>query len=559
VAAESAGLRIYSLANPASPVFLGATPPFNSASDVALDGNIATITSGTELKAVDVSNPAAPTVVGRLGLGTGTGVAIAGDHAFVSTLGDSYGYLWVVDLSDPEALVLTGTVTLPDWAMDVAVSGGRAFVANAYAGVQIIEASNPIEPPIIGSLSPGENRKVELIDQTACVIDGLTIKLIDVANPALPLLLGSATIAGGSAHDLAVSGLRAYVVGGSIGSPGYLRIFDLTSFSSPIVVGSLSLPDVITGVSVKGSLAFLAESSMAGGKLHVVDVSNPASPAVVTSAATAQPATDVAAAGNLAYLTTSTWNPQSSEFKVFDVSNPASPSEIGTLPLPNMGVFDLASAGKQAYVVGQSELIAIDVSDPTDPAIAGSISMPTLAVHVTVAGAHAYVGCHHSVYSGSYQVVDISDPTDLAMLGNRFTPGTTSGIATDGQHLFLAGDEYGFLVMPAECAPAATVDPVPPSRKAAIVLGAPRPNPIRSGEGTLISFDLARPMRASLTIYDVAGRQIRLLEDRHLAAGAHRSWWDGRGDRGEVVAAGIYFCRLESGAGTEARRIVRLQ
>jgi hypothetical protein len=553
VAAESQGLRIYSLANPASPAFLGATPGFNSASDVAVDGTIAYIRSGSALKSVDVSNPASPTILGELGTGPGTGIAIADGHAFVSTLFDVSGSLLVVDIGDPAALVLTGTITLRDWATDVALSGDRAFVANGTNGVQIIDVSNPTEPPIIGSLSPGENRKVELVGQQACVIDAFSLKLIDVSNPELPVLMGSVSLAGGAAYDLAVSAGRAYV-----GGESSLRIVDLTNPSSPSLVGSLSLPGSIVGVAVKDGLAFLAESSPTTGKLHVVDVSNPAAPALLASVTTSQPATEVAVAGNLVYLTTSTFFPDNSEFKVFDVSTPASPSLVETLALPGIGVYELAAAGKQAYIVGSFGLIGIDASDPADPVVADSAPTSTLAVQVTVAGAKAYVGCYHTNFTGSYQVVDISNPNDLAIVGNRFTPGTTSGIATDGMHLFLAGDEYGFLVLPAECSTAATVDPAPASPKASLALGPPRPNPIRSGEGTVIAFDLARPMRASLAIYDVTGRQIRLLENRQLAAGANRAWWDGRGDRGEAVAAGIYFCRLETSAGTASRRIVRI-
>ena len=558
VAAESQGLRIYSLANPAAPAFLGATPDFNYAADVALDGSTAYIASNGALKAIDVSNPATPTVLGEIGVGTAIGVAIADGHAFVTTISDVVGYLMAVDIADPSALVLTGRVALSDWATDVAISGGRAFVGNGYAGVQIIAVSNPIEPPVIGSLSPGEDGRVELIGQTACVIDAWTLKLINVSNPALPAQMGTVAIPGGFAHDFSLAGSRAYV-GGGIETSGDFNVIDLSNPAAPTVVGSLSLPSPIIAVAVKGNLAFLAGASETGGKLYVVDISNPTTPALVTSVTTSQSARGVAVVGNLVYLATSSFNPESSEFKVFDVSTPASPSEIGTLALPAIGIFDLAAAGKQAYIAGRFGLIGIDVTDPTDPAIADNLSLPTLAVHVTLAGAKAYVGCYHSNFTGSYYVVDISNPTDLEVLGNRFTSGTTSGIATDGQHLFLAGDEYGFLVVPAECATAASVDPTPMSPKTGLVLGTPRPNPIRSGEGTFISFDLARPSRASLAIYDVAGRQIRLLEDRHLGAGAHRSWWDGRGDRGEAVAAGIYFCRLETAAGTEARRIVRIK
>ena len=47
------------------------------------------------------------------------------------------------------------------------------------------------------------------------------------------------------------------------------------------------------------------------------------------------------------------------------------------------------------------------------------------------------------------------------------------------------------------------------------------PNPF-SGE-TSVHFDAARPMIVRVSVFDVAGRQIRLLEDRLVPAGRHAS------------------------------------
>lgn len=73
----------------------------------------------------------------------------------------------------------------------------------------------------------------------------------------------------------------------------------------------------------------------------------------------------------------------------------------------------------------------------------------------------------------------------------------------------------------------------------------PAPNPFRSN--TRLSFGLPRAGDVSLRIYDLAGRKVRTLQNGMLEAGLHSRTWDRRTDRGDQVAAGVYFARLMVG------------
>jgi len=84
-----------------------------------------------------------------------------------------------------------------------------------------------------------------------------------------------------------------------------------------------------------------------------------------------------------------------------------------------------------------------------------------------------------------------------------------------------------------------------------------RPNPFTSV--TTLRFATARPGRATLRVYDVSGRLVREIVDGDLAAGEHRTDWDGRDAGGRRVAAGIYLARLETPEGAATRRITRLR
>ena len=81
------------------------------------------------------------------------------------------------------------------------------------------------------------------------------------------------------------------------------------------------------------------------------------------------------------------------------------------------------------------------------------------------------------------------------------------------------------------------------------------PNPFHPM--TTIRFDLPQRARVNLRIYDVAGRLVRTLVDGSaLEAGRHETSWNGQGDSGQRVGAGLYFCRLQAGTFSETRRMV---
>lgn len=74
------------------------------------------------------------------------------------------------------------------------------------------------------------------------------------------------------------------------------------------------------------------------------------------------------------------------------------------------------------------------------------------------------------------------------------------------------------------------------------------PNPFNPR--TTIAFSLPAGGRARVRIHDLAGRVVRTLADRTFADGVHTVTWDGRGDRGNAAASGVYLVILETPGGT---------
>jgi hypothetical protein len=67
------------------------------------------------------------------------------------------------------------------------------------------------------------------------------------------------------------------------------------------------------------------------------------------------------------------------------------------------------------------------------------------------------------------------------------------------------------------------------------------------------------PTPVRLSIFDPAGRMVRALVESRQSAGVHTVSWNGRNERGEAVAAGVYLCRLHVGGEMLARRIVLIR
>ena len=70
------------------------------------------------------------------------------------------------------------------------------------------------------------------------------------------------------------------------------------------------------------------------------------------------------------------------------------------------------------------------------------------------------------------------------------------------------------------------------------------PNPF--GRDATVAFELARPERVSLEVYDLRGARVRTLASGGWSAGRYQIAWDGRDERGRLVPGGVYLVRFEA-------------
>jgi uncharacterized repeat protein (TIGR01451 family) len=77
----------------------------------------------------------------------------------------------------------------------------------------------------------------------------------------------------------------------------------------------------------------------------------------------------------------------------------------------------------------------------------------------------------------------------------------------------------------------------------AVELYRPSPNPFSGTTTFAYNIAGANGAHAEITVFDVAGRQIKKLVSGIQTAGIHTATWDGRNDQGAQVQRGVYFVR----------------
>jgi hypothetical protein len=352
-------------------------------------------------------------------------------------------------------------------ALRVAAAGDLLLVANDYAGLQVIDASNPEAPRIIGSyLTPGLARDVAAAGHLAFVADQFSgLEIVDVAIPTAPRFVGSFTSRG--ARGVAVQGSYAYLANLS-----EFVVIDVSDPAQPRLAGRWSTTWEPSNIAVEGSLALVTGLNHG---FQIFDISNPAAPSLKAEIPL-QTCTDVALRGNFAYVCAA-----SEGLIVYDISNPSQPRRLGTAPVDPYAE-GVALGGAHAYVGAGYGVSVVDVTDPDRPAVTASVGLRAIATRITVSGDLVLVGSHDDgvqvirrgilpplrlgratgfapscvALAGSYacvldfgafNVIDVSDPYQPALVGSVHTSLFCSDIAIRGTFAFLADYAAGFRVV----------------------------------------------------------------------------------------------------------------
>lgn len=80
------------------------------------------------------------------------------------------------------------------------------------------------------------------------------------------------------------------------------------------------------------------------------------------------------------------------------------------------------------------------------------------------------------------------------------------------------------------------------------------PNPFNPG--TWIPFELPKPAKVKITIYNILGQKINTVADEYYPKGKSEVYWTGIDEKGKSVSAGVYFYQLEAAGKVKAGKML---
>ena len=83
------------------------------------------------------------------------------------------------------------------------------------------------------------------------------------------------------------------------------------------------------------------------------------------------------------------------------------------------------------------------------------------------------------------------------------------------------------------------------------------PNPFNPV--TTITYDIPEPTYVEIAIYDLLGGKVRTLVSKEMSPGFHSAIWNGKDDRGRLVASGMFIVRMTSSSFMDVRKMLMLK
>lgn len=146
-------MQIVDVSNPAAPALLGTYTPGNFY-DVVVLGNHAFLADlGTGLTIIDVSNSASPTLVSSMAtVNSPFEVTVEGDYAYIAERSSGFE---IVDISNVASPTVVATISTAHWAYDSFISGNRLYVVKGQAGFEIHDITDPTAPTLVNGFDFG--------------------------------------------------------------------------------------------------------------------------------------------------------------------------------------------------------------------------------------------------------------------------------------------------------------------------------------------------------------------------------------------------------------------
>jgi hypothetical protein len=223
--------------------------------------------------------------------------------------------------------------------------------------------------------------------------------------------------------------------------------------------------------------------------------------------------------------------------QVLNVASPDNPQIIGNYPTSDWA-WGLDISGSYVYLAAFTQGVRIiDISNPANPQEVAGYTSTDWAQAAEVAGT--------TLYSFGVRVLDVSQPTLPSEVAHYDVPDGAQGISISGTLAYVA----------ARCCGLQIYEHIPTGIQETEILRSHNrlelvSNPVRWGivEARLA---LAQSAVVNFEICDVTGRSVASYPFGRMNSGEHRV-----NLKVNLLANGVYFCRVTAGEFTETRKMV---
>ncbi|WP_321493341.1 hypothetical protein [uncultured Desulfobacter sp.] len=337
-------------------------------------------------------------------------------------------------------------IDTPGTAMDIAVSGNYAYVADGAAGMQVIDLSDPLYPEIVANYRGGESIHIIAVQNEFAYVPGdLELQIIDISAPLQPIRVSSVPITG-YINCIFLSDEYAYVTN-SYG----MHIIDIKDPLNPKSVKYIPTEGRAMEVLVSGNYAYVRDERhlLYVGEsitpLKIFDISDPTNP-VLASESDVYMGCDMALSGEFAYCAIGY-----SGVKVVHFETPEEPIYLKNLDLPFNNIQKITISDNYAYIAsGWPKLQVVDITNPENPEFVLDYELPDKAQRITIANGYAYVPCGEA----GVQILNVAERRNPAIIDTIRPSFYSLSLAYHAEYIditenfiFLTGNLFGLRLL----------------------------------------------------------------------------------------------------------------
>ena len=423
----------------------------------------------------------------------------------------------VIDATTPSNITLLGPVPYPGGPRNIFVSGNYAYLAYHYGGVYILDITDPANPDSVSTI----------------------------------LFPGNAT------YDVEVVGTTLYLCNFYDGAESGLFAYDVTTPSAPTLLGSYPLPEGSRAIAASAAGNYLILVHYYDGiyKFNITDPANivPLGNADVVAGQPRDVRLRTSTTPNVAFVAAYNEDPEVGGVAIFNATDNA---------LPLLSTYHMGRVRSCAFrTVGAARLYAGSEDEGLDIVNIVTIGSPVLLGHYDSAGdingvVYGNGGtANHFVFLFSWEngieMVNVTTGSDPILHDSEETHGLAKNGFIAGNYLY-AADSYDFQIYSVDWSPVSVDDPVVNVTPDEYALFSNYPNPFNPV--TNLTFHMKKAGNASITVYDVMGRQVAVVADDMFTSGVHEVQFDA-----SSLSSGTYFANFVVDGFSQTQKMLLLK